>query len=83
MESDSQRITIMDPKNTDGQPMLGVTITYYPDNKTSKWYVNGERYNPSRLSSLLNYKSKDQFHRYLKKYGLINLLKNGTKNLNV
>jgi hypothetical protein len=83
MESDSQKITIIDPKNKDGHPMLGVTIIHYPDNKTSKWYVNGERYNPSRLSSLLNYKSKDQFLRYIKKYGLINLLENGINNLSV
>jgi hypothetical protein len=71
-----------EPKNKTGKPMLGVTVTYYANNRaSSRWFLNGESAPLTKISDLLGYSSVSQFKLSVKQYGLALLLTKGLDKL--
>ena len=72
---------IIEPKTKTGKPLLGVTITHYPDNTANRWYINGEKVTLEKIATLLGYASKSQLYLYIRKHGVKTLLTHGSEKL--
>ncbi len=60
-----------EPKSKTGKPMLGVTISYYANNRSSsRWFLNGESAPLPKISELLGYSSVSQFKLAVLDYGV-------------
>lgn len=67
-----------EPKTKIGKPLLGVTISYYGNNRPiSRWYLNGESVSVEKISTLLGYLNKSQFTGAVSKYGFALLMTKG------
>lgn len=67
-----------EPKTKTGKPLLGVKISYYPENvRTSRWFLNGECAPVEKIAQLLNYKNKDQLMRGIHKHGAAKVISKG------
>ena len=60
-----------EPKTKSGRPLLGVTISYNPNNSIiRRWFINGEAAPVAKIANMLGYPSKDSLHHAIKKYGI-------------
>ncbi|GGG08887.1 hypothetical protein GCM10010995_28080 [Cysteiniphilum litorale] len=62
--------------------MLGFTIAYYANNRTSnRWFLDGECAPLTKISNLLGYSSVSQFKLGISQYGVALVLSKGLNKL--
>jgi hypothetical protein len=71
-----------EPKTKTGKPLLGVTISYNPNNKPmGRWFLNDDNVSLEKLASVLDYLNKAQLNNAIKKYGILKVMTKGLDKL--
>ena len=71
-----------EPKTKTGKPLLGVTVSYNPNNKPmGRWFMNGYNVSLEKLASVLDYLNKNQLNYAIKKYGILKVMTKGLDKL--
>jgi hypothetical protein len=71
-----------EPKTKNGKPLLGVTVSYNPNNRIhSRWFINGDNVSLEKLASVLEYKNKNQLNNAMKRHGMFKVMTKGLDKL--
>ena len=73
-----------EPKSKIGKSMLGVTVSYYANNRPMcRWYLNNEVAPLTKISELLGYSNEHQFKHAISKYGVPLIMMKGLDKLRI
>jgi hypothetical protein len=71
-----------EPKTKTGKLLLGVTVSYNPNNKPmGRWFINGDNVSLEKLASVLEYLNKGQLRLAMDKYGMVKVMTKGLDKL--